>query len=131
MKPRVLLVEAQGTSADLATRLGSSTHIDFIGHAEGAEEAMRTLEETGPDVLLLDIHRWHGSAVEFCRQVHRVAPIPLVVLASSMTPERWRTLREAGASELLLKHVDTEHLGRELARLATFRATATKENSDD
>jgi FixJ family two-component response regulator len=41
------------------------------------------------------------------------------VLASFMTPEHWEQLRRAGATDFLLKHVDTKRLGRELAELGT------------
>jgi CheY-like chemotaxis protein len=130
MRPRVLLVEPVGDSAAaLSKRLDGNTHIEFLGCAEGTEQAMDMLREVNPDLLLLDVHRWNGSALELCRQVRRFGPVPLAVLASSMTPERWRSLQAAGATELLLKHVDTAHLGRELAKLATVNQP--KERSDD
>jgi DNA-binding NarL/FixJ family response regulator len=123
-KPRVLLVSAQGEAGDLAGRLQGNPHIDFVGRAEGLEQATDSLREAKPDVMLLDIHRWNGSAIDFCREVRRATGIPLAVLASSMTPERWRNLEEAGATELLLKHVDTGQLGRELVRLAAVNHPA-------
>jgi CheY-like chemotaxis protein len=119
-KPRVLLVSAQGEAGDLAGRLQGNSHIDFVGRAEGLEQATDSLREAKPDVLLLDIHRWNGGAIEVCREVRRATGIPLAVLASSMTPERWRNLEEAGATDLLLKHIDTGQLSRELVRLAAI-----------
>ncbi len=107
MKVRVLLVDANDESrAGLAQRLRRTRGIELIGEAHDAAEAAQVLAHSEPDVVLVDLHGWD-----------RLVSAPLAVLGSFMTPERWEELRQAGATDFLLRHVDTNRLGRALAKL--------------
>ncbi len=116
---RILLIDAQDEArASLAQRLRRSRGLELVGVARDADEAARVLAGEQPDIVLVDLHQTNGLDVAVCREVRQVAAVPLVVLASFMTAERWEQLREVGARDCLLKHVDSDRLGRELRQLS-------------
>lgn len=120
MKVRVLLVDANDESrAGLAQRLRRTRGIELVGEAHDAADAAQVLARSEPDVVLVDLHGWDGQSAELCRALRSLVSAPLAVLASFMTPERWEELRQAGATDFLLRHVDTNRLGRALAKLGT------------
>jgi DNA-binding NarL/FixJ family response regulator len=117
---RVLLVDANDDSrAGLAQRLRRTRGIELVGEARDAAEAAQVVAQSEPDVVLVDLHGWDGQSAELCRGLRNLVSVPLAVLASFMTPEHWEQLRRAGATDFLLKHVDTKGLGRALAELGT------------
>lgn len=75
------------------------------------------LEQTQPEVLLVDLHLRNGQELESCRALCHLTDVPVVALASFMTPERWKAVERAGVATYLLKHVNTDQLGRELERI--------------
>ena len=120
MNVRVLLVDADDDSrAGLAQRLRRTRGIELVGEAHDVADAAQVLAQSEPDVVLVDLHGWDGQSAELCRGLCSLASAPLAVLASFMTPEHWELLRRAGATDFLLKHVDTKRLGRALAELGT------------
>ena len=120
MSVRVLLVDNhESARVALAERLRRDGRLELVGAVAGTEEAQRVLDGTPVDVVLLDLHtRRHDGAGE-CRMLRALTDAPLVLLVSFMTPEHWEELRQAGASAHLLKHIDTQKLSGEIARLAS------------
>ena len=126
MKARVLLVDVEDEArAGLAQRLRRIEGVELVGAARDVTEVTRLLDGKEVDVVLVDLHQRDGSEAALCRELHRLVPAPLVALASFMTPERWAPLERAGVNDCLLKHVDTDRLGRELLRVRErYRAKA-------
>ena len=118
MNVRVLLVDDEDEArADLARRLRRSPGLELVAVARNAEETAGLLEQTQPEVLLVDLHLRNGQEFEGCRALCGLTDVPVVALASFMTPERWKTVERAGVATYLLKHVNTDQLGRELERI--------------
>jgi DNA-binding NarL/FixJ family response regulator len=119
MNVRVLLVDDHhDVRTSLAQRLRGDPRLDLVGAAGSLEEAVALLRQAGTDIVLLDIHRHDGHGLEVCRVLHELTDAPVVLFTSFMTPELWAAGRQAGAADLLLKHIDTDLLSREILRLA-------------
>ncbi|MGB2695397.1 MAG: universal stress protein [Dehalococcoidia bacterium] len=118
MNVRVLLVDDEDEGrADLARRLRRSPGLELVAVARNAKETAGLLEQTQPEVLLVDLHLRNGQELESCRALCHLTDVPVVALASFMTPERWKAVERAGVATYLLKHVNTDQLGRELERI--------------
>ncbi|MBR0827359.1 sigma-54-dependent Fis family transcriptional regulator [Bradyrhizobium manausense] len=90
--------------------------------AAGAEEAMRLLKESPPDVVLSDFRMPQISGLELMRDVHRADPdIPVVLLtAHGDVPLAVAAMRE-GAYDFLQKPHDPEQLSLVIARAVERR----------
>ena len=122
MTVSVLLIDEEDDArATLADRLRRLRGLELVGAVRDKQEFALTLAKTDPDVVLVDLHgrHWEGDRVQLCNELHKMASVPLVVLVSFMTRERWQQLREAGVTNCLLKQVDSERLERELVRVGT------------
>lgn len=115
---RVLLVdEHENARTRLVQRLRRDAQLEFVVGAASLEDVERLLPEAQPDIVLLDIHSHDGRGLEVCRELSRMTGAPVVVLASFMTPDLWAAAQEVGATDYLLKHIDTHRLGRDIVRL--------------
>ena len=119
MNIRVLLIDRHDDArTTLARRLRRDPRLELAGEASSVEEAEAILPGARPDIVLLDIYGHGGRGVEACRALCRLTEAPVVVFTSFMTPDLWDAVKEAGAADYLLKHVDTDRLSREVIRLA-------------
>lgn len=120
---RVLLIDSNDEArSSLAERLSRSDTVELLGEAKDIREAGLILAQADVDVMLVDLHRSDAEPAKICRELHGLAPAPLAVLASFMRPDRWESLREAGASACLLKRVDSQELEHALMQLgAAYR----------
>ena len=85
--------------------------------ASGADEAIRLLRESLPDVVLSDFRMPQTSGLELMREVHRADPdIPVVLLtAHGDVPLAVAAMRD-GAYDFLQKPHDPEHLSAVIMR---------------
>ncbi len=119
MSVRVLLVDDHDDArTTLARRLRRDRHLDLIDVAASVNEAADLLARARPDIVLLDIHGHDGRGVDACRALRQLTDAPVIAFISFMTPDLWAAVRKAGATDYLLKQVDTERLSREIVRLA-------------
>ncbi|HUQ76652.1 MAG TPA: response regulator [Burkholderiales bacterium] len=90
----------------------------LAGVARTAPQAIELVENSMPDVLLLDLRLAPKRGVEFVRQVKSTPAAPAVVALSLFdTPEAAAAAKVAGADELVGKESFIAGLGRALARL--------------
>ncbi len=116
----VLLIDSHDDArATLAKRLRRDRRLELVGATASLSEAADLLASS--DIVLLDVHEREGRGVDACRAIRKLTHAPVVTLTSFMTPELWAEVKEAGAVDYLLKHVDTDQLGSELVRLAKGR----------
>lgn len=64
------------------TRLMSDPHIDVVGSASDAYEAMDKINELNPDVLTLDVEMPKMNGIDFLKQLMKTTPVPVVVVSS-------------------------------------------------
>src|ERR671910_929621 len=98
--------------------LGSS--VDIVGEAADAKEAVQTVLETRPDVVLLDVHLPGGGGAEVLRQVLPAAPeVKFLALSVSDAAEDVIGTIRAGARGYVTKTITGPELVGAIERVAT------------
>jgi len=118
-RPHVLVVDDQQQSRDLLVRvlIGHGCVVDSVGDGEGA---LRRLEDTRPDLVLLDVELPGLSGFDVCREIKRrpaTRLIPVVLVTGLDGREHKITGIQAGADDFLSKPFDREEL---LARVGSL-----------
>jgi len=120
---KVLIAEDNAVNRELLRELLEVRGYTVVEACDG-EEALRVIEQTQPDILLLDIGMpvLDGfGVVRALRQNPRLATLPvLAVTAYAMQGDRERIL-SAGFDGYLSKPVNARSLTDELERLSTKR----------
>jgi CheY-like chemotaxis protein len=121
---KILVAEDNATNRELFRELLEARGYDVAEACDGAE-ALRMLEQSQPDILLLDIGMpvLDGFAVaRAIRANARLAALPiLAVTAYAMQGDRERIL-ESGFDGYLSKPINAKSLAEELDRLLDKRA---------
>jgi CheY-like chemotaxis protein len=116
---KILIAEDNATNRELFRELLESRGYDVVEAGDGSE-ALRIIEETRPDVVLLDIGMpvLDGFAVvRAIRENPRLATLPvLAVTAYAMQGDRERVLN-SGFDGYVSKPINAKSLGEEIARL--------------
>src|SRR5918994_4078544 len=98
--------------------LGSS--VDVVGEAADAKEAVQTVLETRPDVVLLDVHLPGGGGAEVLRQVLPAAPeVKFLALSVSDAAEDVIGTIRAGARGYVTKTITGPELVAAIERVAS------------
>jgi DNA-binding NarL/FixJ family response regulator len=108
---RVLLVDDQELfRSGVALTLGAEADLEIVGQAANGHEAVRLVDETRPDVVLMDIRMPELDGVEATRQIfaphvasRRDHPVRVIVLTTFNLDDRAATAIRYGASGFLLK----------------------------
>jgi DNA-binding NarL/FixJ family response regulator len=108
---RVLLVDDQELfRAGVAVIIDAQAGMRVIGQAGSGAEAVRLVDELGPDVVLMDIRMPEMDGVEATREIftptraaRRERPVRVVVLTTFNLDDRAATAIRYGASGFLLK----------------------------
>ena len=116
---RVLLVDDQELfRSGVAVTLGAEADLQVVGQAANGHEAVRLVEETRPDVVLMDIRMPELDGVEATRQIfapaaasRRDRPVRVIVLTTFNLDDRAATAIRYGASGFLLKDTSPASLG--------------------
>ncbi len=113
--PRVLVVDDHALfRAGVIAELGDA--VEVVGQAASVAEALQRIQETGPDVVLLDVHLPGGGG----QTVIREASIPTRFLALSVSdaPEDVIGLVRAGARGYVTKLITATELVDAILRVA-------------
>ena len=104
--------------------LGQDEEVEIAGEAATADEAMRTIPDVGPDVVLLDLHLPDRSGLEVLREVRdRFPDVPVVILTMSDQPEYVEEAVQAGAAGYLVKNAPQAELSRAIHAAAAGAAS--------
>ncbi len=102
-----------GVRAELGER------VDVVGEAGGVAEAVRTVREQRPDVVLLDVHMPDGGGVEVLRSVCAELPeVRFLALSVSDAAEDVIAVIRAGARGYVTKSISAAELTDAVARVA-------------
>ena len=97
----------------LRTILASDDELDVVGEAADGAEALLTVRELRPDVVLMDLQMPVMDGVEATRQVSRIDPPPAVLILTTFHLDSYVIdALEAGARGYLLKDTAPRELTR-------------------
>jgi DNA-binding NarL/FixJ family response regulator len=118
---RVYLVEDSPPVRErLEAMLGTIEGARSVGHAAGADEAIRAILAEQPDAVLCDLQLAQGSGFDVLRAVRAAAPEIELYVLTNFASEPYRRLAERlGAREFFDKSTE---LGRLRASLAARAA---------
>lgn len=103
----------------LRATIDATEDMEVVGEAENADEALRRLPATKPDVAVLDLRLPDGNGIEVCREMRsRVPETACVILTSYADEEALLTAVMAGAAGYLLKEVKATALLDGIRRVA-------------
>jgi DNA-binding NarL/FixJ family response regulator len=115
---RVVLVDDHAMFRT-GVRAELDTAVDVVGEAGDAQEAIKVILDTQPDVVLLDVHLPGGGGGEVLRQVHPKAPdVRFLALSVSDAAEDVIGTIRAGARGYVTKSITGDDLVAAIARVA-------------
>jgi DNA-binding NarL/FixJ family response regulator len=116
---RVLVVDDQRVVREgLEMLLGLLDGIEVVGSASDGEEAVARLEETLPDVVLMDLNMPRMDGIEATARITAAHPhVAVVVLTTYSDEERVLAALRAGARGYLTKDAGAEDIERALRRV--------------
>ena len=110
MKPYILLVEDNGSDAELALlAFGQHGYAERLRVARGISEAMQVIEAELPELILLDVKLCGESGLELLAQLKsnaRTRAVPVVMLSSSREQGDITESYRLGANSYVTKPVD-------------------------
>lgn len=123
-KIRVLLVDDHAlVRLGLMTLINDRPDMEVVGEASTAPEALQSVEQLRPDVVLMDIRMPGGGGIEATQQVMARFPETKVIILTSFADDAliMRAI-QAGAVGYVLKEADNEELLRAIAAVASGQA---------
>ncbi len=117
---RVLIVDDhQMVRVGLRTLLGRFPHIEVVGEAGTAKDALDETVRLQPDVLLLDVRLPDGSGFDVCRKVQEMpGEVRVLILTSFADSDIVFESIAAGADGYLLKEIGAEDLVHAIEKVA-------------
>lgn len=127
---RVVVVDDHPVVRDgLVTMFTTEPGIEVVGQAGDGREALVVIEQTQPDVVLMDLRMSRGDGIEAITALRvggRTTP-RILVLTTYHAERDIRTALEAGADGYLLKDARRAELVRAVSDLARGRPVLTAE----
>jgi two-component system, NarL family, invasion response regulator UvrY len=91
---------------------------EVVAEASSGEEALRRVEETNPDVVVIGQDLWGVDGLEATRRIHNRCPEPQVIIyAASVDGDVESQAKEAGAAACISRKSGIETLAREVAAI--------------
>jgi DNA-binding NarL/FixJ family response regulator len=91
---------------------------EVVAEASSGEEALRQVEKTNPDVVVIGQGLWDVDGLEATRRIHKRDPEPQVIIyAACVDGDIERRAREAGAAACISRKSGIETLAREVAAI--------------
>jgi DNA-binding NarL/FixJ family response regulator len=91
---------------------------EVVAEASSGEEALRQVEKTNPDVVVIGQGLWDVDGLEATRRIHTRDPEPQVIIyAACVDGDIERRAREAGAAACISRKSGIETLAREVAAI--------------
>jgi len=109
---RVVLVDDhEMVAAGLAAVLGDEPDIDIVGVAASLAEALRLVELTRPDVVVMDYRLPDGDGAEGTRRLRDLVPeLQVIILTAATEDQVLADALSAGSSGFVAKGGSVEHL---------------------
>ncbi len=126
---RVLIADDEGEiRAALADLIASEEHLELVGAARDADEAVELASANRPDVALVDVQMPGGGGIRAARDILRLSPATRV-LALSAYEDRATVvdMLSAGAVGYLVKGAAPEEIVRAIARTVRGQSSVSTE----
>ena len=120
---RVMVVDDHPIMRDgLSDALEASGRFEVVGLAADGEEAVRTVEELGPDVIVMDVMMPGMDGIDACREIMELLPDTRVLMLTASSEED-ATIEAvaAGATGYLQKYSRPEELVEAVVDVAEGR----------
>ena len=102
--------------------LEASGRLEVVGQAGDGEEAVRTVEELGPEVIVMDVMMPRKDGVDACREIMELLPgIRVLMLTASTEEDAVIEAVAAGATGYLEKYSPPEELVEAVLDVAAGR----------
>ena len=102
--------------------------IEVVGQAGDGQQALPVIEQSQPDLVLLDLNMPNMDGLETLRQIRqRKIPVRVLMLTISQASEDLLDAIRAGADGYLLKNTEPEDLRRSLMRVAQGQGALSPE----
>ena len=120
---RVMVVDDHPIMRDgLRDALEASGRFEVVGQAEDGEEAVRTVEELKPDVIVMDVIMPNKDGIDACREImERLPETRVLMLPASTGEDAVIEAVAAGATGYLQKYSRPEELVETLLDVAEGR----------
>ncbi|MFZ1927469.1 MAG: response regulator transcription factor [Solirubrobacteraceae bacterium] len=116
--PRVVVVDDHGLFR-AGVRAELSDRVTVVADAGTVADAVRAIEQTTPDVVLLDVHMPDGGGVEVIRRVLPVLPsVRFLALSVSDAASDVITVIRAGARGYVTKTISGAQLAEAIVRVS-------------
>jgi len=111
---RIILVDDHDmVRRGLAVFLSAFNDMQLVGEAADGDEALALVEETQPDVVLMDVLMPGLDGIEATRQIKRQYPqVQVLLLSSSSDEDMVKSGIQAGALGYVLKNITAQELAK-------------------
>lgn len=119
-KIKVFLVDdSEVVRMGLQSLLSMYDTIDVVGEAGCADDAIKSVKEKKPDIVLMDIRMPCKSGIEACSEIKKVAPTTAVIMLTSYDDDKviYNSII-AGASGYVLKEISSKELVKAIEKVA-------------
>lgn len=135
-KLRVLIADdSTAVRQSLARLLNEIENVEVVGQAQDGAEALTTIRELKPEVVILDIRMPGRSGMEVLEGIHQDERAPKVIVFTNYPFIRYRRkCLEAGASFFFDKSTEFDQIPQaleQLSRAATLPDKPTTEAAAD
>jgi DNA-binding NarL/FixJ family response regulator len=102
----------------LITMLSELPQVEIIGHAQDAREAIESIRQLNPDVVILDIRMPGGSGIDVLRDIKSNKPAPVVIMLTNYPyPQYRKKCMALGAEFFFDKSTEFEEVMEVLGQL--------------
>ncbi|MFA4917642.1 MAG: response regulator transcription factor [Thermodesulfovibrionales bacterium] len=85
--------------------------IEMIGEAENVQDAINSIHEFDPDVVILDIRMPGGSGIDVLKKIKKKNEVPVIIILTNYPYSQYRKkCMEAGADFFFDKSGDFEEI---------------------
>ena len=128
-RTRVMVVDDDPIMRNgLRDALEASGRLEVVGDAEDGEEAVRTVEKLGPDVIVMDVIMPNKDGIDACREIMELLPDTRVLMLTASTEmDAVIEAIAAGATGYLQKYSGPEELVEAVLAVAEGRIRIPEE----
>jgi CheY-like chemotaxis protein len=117
MTNRILVIDDDLTALDIVDLLFEDRGFDVVRRPDGAS-ALESIQETTPDIILIDLMMPHMSGQECVRQIRQKGiEVPIVAFTAIDDPVIHEDARSAGCNIVVTKPCKSRDLVREIETL--------------